>query len=349
VAAADAVSMGEGGTPLLPCARAGEAAGLPRLLLKWEPANPTWSFKDRLAAVAVSWARAAGLPGVVAASSGNAGASVAAYAARAGLPCLLFTTRSFPGTMLRQMQSYGALVLATPTAPDRWTLGRAVAGAWGWLPVSNVADPPVGSHPAGIEGYKTIAFEIAEDLGWEAPDAVVVPVGYGDAIWGIWRGFRELQALGLVGRLPRMIAAETYGSLQRALAAGAESPVDTGGAGSIASSAAVPRSTYQALLAVRESGGTAIAVGDDDIRAARRTLATREGLLAELSSALPYAAAARLAAAGRLNAGERVVCLVTSSGLKDVEQGASRDIPLIDPDLPSLRRALKEHFAFDVG
>lgn len=348
VPAVRAISLGEGGTPLLRCARVGAAIGLPGLLVKHESTNPTWSFKDRLASVAVSWAKANGLPGVAASSSGNAGAAVAAYAARAGLPCVIFTTRAFSGAMQRFMRSYGAMVVATPTGPDRWTLNRAIAREWGWLPISNVTNPPVGSHPIGIEGYKTIAYEIAQDLGWEAPDAVVIPAGYGDSMAGIWRGFQELHALKLIPKVPRMIAAESYGSLRRTLETGEEGPVETGGSGSAASSVAVPRGTYQALRAIRASGGAAVPVSDEEARAARRELATQEGLLVELSSALPLAAARALAAAGELRREERVVLLVTSSGVKDLETEApDGELPLVEPDLAHLRAALREHFGYD--
>lgn len=342
------VSMGEGGTPLIACERAGTAVGLPHLALKHESTNPTWSFKDRLAALAVSWAKAVGAPGVAASSSGNAGAAVAAYAARAGLPCIIFTTRAFPGTMQRLMRSYGAMVVATPTGPDRWTLNRAVAREWGWLPVSNITNPPVGSHPVGIEGYKTIAYEIAQDRGWRAPDAMIVPVGYGDAMAGIWRGFNDLHALGLIDHLPRMIAAETFGSLERALATDAPGPVETGGSGSSAFSVAVPRGTYQALRAVRESGGTAVAVSDAEAWQARQDLARTEGVLVELSSALPLAAARKLAARGDLRADDQVVLLVTSSGVKDLEMDATvaDELPLVEPDLPHLRATLRERFGY---
>ncbi len=198
--------------------------------------------------------------------------------------------------------------------------------------------PPVGSHPVGIEGYKTIAYEIAQDLGWEAPDALIVPVGYGDAIAGIWRGFSELRALGLIDHAPRMIAAETYGSLRQALMHDKVSPVETGGSGSIAYSVAVPRGTYQALQAIRASHGTAVQVSDEAAQRARNDLAYTEGLLVELSSALPLAAARSLVDAGELRADERVVLLGTSSGVKDLEVDTPADeLPLIEPDLSRLR------------
>lgn len=347
VAASSAVTLGEGGTPLLECPGLGTAIGLPRLMLKNESANPTWSFKDRLASVGVSWAKSMGRPGVVLSSSGNAGASAAAYAARAGLPCLILTTRSFPAGMRGLMTSYGAMVLATEAPRDRWTLNRAVAKEWGWLPLSNMADPPVGSHPVAAEGLKTIAFEIAQELDWQVPDAIIVPVAYGDGLAGIRRGFEELEDLGLCDRRPRLIAAEAYGSLMQALANGLESPVATGGAGSLAYSAAAPQSTYQALAALRSTGGTAIAVDNDEAIEAQRRAAHTEGLFIELSAALTIAAARKLVAAGELHAHDRVVLLITSGGLKDLGVGRSEfEIPVVAPTLPDLSAALERHFAF---
>ncbi|MFZ0214581.1 MAG: pyridoxal-phosphate dependent enzyme, partial [Candidatus Dormiibacterota bacterium] len=281
---AEAVTMGEGGTPLVPLVRLGETIGLPRLLAKHEFQNPTASFKDRLASVAISWARAVGSPGIAVSSSGNAGAAAAAYAARAGLPCLVFTTREFAGTMQRFMAGYGAMVVAASTAADRWTLNRAVAEEWGWFPVSNVAAPPVGSHPAGVEGCKTIAFEIAQDLGWEVPDAVVLPVAYGDALSGLYRGFKELLQAGLIARIPRLFAAETFPSLSGALATDSPSPVATSGGLSRAMSVATPAGTYQSLRAIRESEGGAVPVSDGETARAHADL-RRSGLLVEFSSA----------------------------------------------------------------
>ncbi len=347
VSFSNAVTLGEGGTPLLECPGIGSAIGLPRLLLKNESANPTWSFKDRLAAVGVSWARVAGRPGIVLSSSGNAGASAAAYAARAGLPCLILTTRSFPAGMRGLMTSYGAMVLATETPQERWTLNRAVAKEWGWLPLSNMADPPVGSHPIASEGHKTIAFEVAQALGWQAPDAVIVPVAYGDALAGIHRGFVELRELGLCDREPKLIAAEAYGSLMQALASGSEAPVATGGSGSLAYSAAAPTSTYQALAALRASGGHAVAVSNEEAVDAQHRLSNAEGLFVELSAALTLAAARKLAAAGLLKPDDRVVLLITSGGLKDLGVGrAEKEIPIVAPTLNDLGAALERHYAF---
>ncbi len=347
VSGASVVSLGEGGTPLTECPNLGGALGLPRLMLKNESFNPTWSYKDRLASVGVSWAKAAGRGGIVLSSSGNAGASAAAYAARAALPSLILTTRAFPAPMRGLMTSYGAMVVATESPRDRWTLNRAVAAEWGWLPLSNMADPPVGSHPVAVDAYKTIAFEIAQSLSWQVPDAVIAPVAYGDGLAGMWRGFRELRELGIIDREPRMIAAEAYGSLEQALSRGLESPVATGGSGSFAFSAGAPQSTYQALAVLRESKGAAVTVSNDELLAAQRQAAAAEGLFVELSSAMTIAAARKLAAGGALQHDERVVLLITSGGLKDMGIGRPEpEIPMVSPTLPDLNDVLDRHFGF---
>ena len=342
-----AVSLGEGATALVRCDAIGADIGLPQLFVKNESQNPTWSFKDRLGTLAVSWARANGRRGIAISSSGNAGATAAAYAARAGLACIVFTTRSFPGPMLRLMRSYGAMVVAAPTGPDRWVLNRAVVEEWGFMPVSNLMNPPIGSHPVAIEGCKTIAYELVEDLGGEAPDVVVIPAAYGDSLSGIFRGFEDLVAAGRLDRLPRLVAVEAYPSLTRALAEDAATPPAVEGAGSLASSVATPQGTFQSLRALRASGGLAVAVSNEETERARTELREREGLLVEFSSALPFAAARKLAAEGHLSGAECVVALITSSGLKDPESMFEVDeLPLAEPTLESLSRVLAEEYEF---
>jgi len=169
------VSLGEGATPLVHLERLGRRLGLPRLYAKDETQNPTWSYKDRLCSTAVTHAVEIGARVITISSTGNHGASTAAYAARAGLPCVIFTLASVPETMKTLMQAYGAAVVACPTSESRWTLMREGVERFGWYPTSGFVAPPVGSNPWGVEGYKTIAYEIAEDLGWAAPDAIVVP------------------------------------------------------------------------------------------------------------------------------------------------------------------------------
>lgn len=343
----DVVTLGEGATALVPCETLGTEIGLPRLLAKNESQNPTWSFKDRLGTLALSWARAHGRRGVAISSSGNAGATAAAYAARAGMPCIVFTTRSFPGPMLRFMRSFGAMVVATPTATDRWVLNRAVTQEWGFMPVSNLMSPPIGSHPVAVEGCKTIAYELLEDLGGEVPDAVIIPAAYGDSTSGIFRGFRDLLEAGAIDRLPRIVAVEAYPSLTRALRGGAETPPPVEGSGSLASSVATPQGTYQSLRALRETGGTAVAVSNEETERARTELREREGLLVEFSSAMPLAAARKLAADGTLSPDDRVVLLITSSGLKDPEEmNHHGEVPDAQPTLESLAGVLREEYGF---
>src|SRR5262245_23966024 len=165
VRSAQPVSLGEGATPLVHLERLGRRLGLSRLFAKDESQNPTWSYKDRLCAVAVTHAVEQGARVITISSTGNHGASTAAYAARAGLPCVIFTLASVPETMKTLMQAYGAAVVACPTSESRWALMRQGIERFGWYPTSGFVVPPVGSNPWALEGDNTIAYEIAEDLG----------------------------------------------------------------------------------------------------------------------------------------------------------------------------------------
>jgi threonine synthase len=318
VAEAEAVSLGEGGSPLLALDRAGRGIGIARLFGKDETRNPTWSFKDRLACMAVSSAKQMGARVIVSSSSGNAGAAAAAYAAKAGCKCVIFTFEGIAGAMLAQMQAYGATVVTTENKADRWTLMEHAVRRCGWFPTSPFFGPVVGSNPYGIEGYKTLAYEIAEALDWQVPDWCVLPVCYGDALVGMWRGFADMMAFGWTDRMPRMVAAEVHGSLGAALAAGGEMPPDVRpNQDSVAVSISATRGTFQALDVVRRSGGAAATIGNDDLRRWQQTLAREEGLYVEVSSAAALAAAEALRRQGRIGAGDTVVALLTASGLKD--------------------------------
>ena len=345
----DAVSLGEGRTPLLSCERLGGALGLPRLMLKMESQNPTGSFKDRMASVGVSWAMVAGRPGIAVSSSGNAGISAAAYSARAGIPCVVFATASTPRIILRTIGALGAMVVTTSTLEGRWLLNREVAEAWGWLPLSNAADPPVGSHPIAVEGHKTLAYEIAEALGWAAPDAVIAPVAYGDALWGMLRGFQEMRDGGVVTAVPRLIAAEAYPTLSATLASDSEAPLRVAGSGSRARSIATNIGTYQALEAIRRSGGTAVHVPEDEAIKAQSALGRDPGTLVELSSAMPVAAAAALARAGVLQQDQVVVLVATATGAREVEETfPGSDPPPAGGSLESLAGVLAREYGFRV-
>lgn len=336
------VSLDEGGTPLVPAHRLGAAIGVERLLVKDETRNPTWSYKDRLAAVAVTKARELAVDTVVVATTGNHGAAAAAYAAAAGLRCVALTLRSVPQTMKVLMQAYGAHVVALERGPDRWHLMEQAVAERGWMPLSGFCDPPVGSNPFGIDGYKTIAYELADQLG-AAPDVVVVPAAYGDGLAGIFRGFADLSALGRIERLPRLVAAEPFGPYEAALAAQVEVSPRVDVTPSVAFSTATPIGTYQGIRAVRDSGGAGSAVpADATILEAQLRLAREEGLYLEAAAALGVPAIAQLVAAGTIEPTATVVLVATSTGLKDIgaTAGVLPDVPVIPPDLGALEAVL---------
>lgn len=318
VAESHGISLGEGGSPLHRLDHAGARIGISNLFGKDETRNPTWSFKDRLACMAVSAARQMGAKVVVSSSTGNAGAAAAAYAAKAGLACVVFTVTGTTGPMLTQMRAYGATVVGCAHKDDRWIFMEHAVRNYGWFPTSPFFGPVVGSNPYGIEGYKTLAYEVAEQMDWSVPDWCVLPVCYGDALVGMWRGFEDMMAFGWTDRMPRMVAAEVYGSLGAALASGGDVLPDVRrNDETLAFSIGATRGTYQALDVVRRSGGAALTVGNEDMMRWQQTMAKSEGLFLEPSSATGLAAIEQLAQTGRISAGESVVALLTASGLKD--------------------------------
>lgn len=319
VAAADAISIGEGLTPLVRLDAIGGELGLACLYGKCEGANPTGSFKDRLASVAISAGKVLfDAPVIASSSTGNAGVAAAAYAAKAGLPCIILTTRGISRPMVTQMAAFGATILTVPDKQARWDLLGEGVSKHGWFATSPFFAPPTGSNPFGIEGYKSLAYEIAEDLGWTAPHWVVVPVCYGDALFGMWRGFRELMELGWTDAMPRFAAAEIYGSIGAAMASGEDrvpemaKPFETG-----ASSISAVQSTYQAVFTLRQSGGVALRIDEGAFVEARDRLARLEGLFVENAAACAIAAAGMLKSAGQIGEHDSVVCLLTADGLKN--------------------------------
>ncbi len=321
-----AVSLGEGLTPMMKAGRIGNRLGVPELLIKDEGRNPTWSYKDRFTSVAVSVARAQGARAVATASSGNAGASLAAYAARAGLHCVVATFAGTAGPMLSQIQKYGATVLPMTAKMDRWALLEEGASRHGWFVTSPYRAPAVGSHAIGIDGYKTIAYEIIEQNGGRAPDWCVMPVCYGDGISGVWAGFEDLLAAGVIDRAPRLVAAESHGSLADALTRDLDLPAEQQVLyDSLAVSIGTPRSTFQALTPLQKSGGLAVRVTNDGLIEMQEALARDEGIFAELAAVTPFVAVKKLVADGIIAQGDQVIALVTASGLKDLDRSAAAD------------------------
>ncbi|WP_049565553.1 threonine synthase [Nonomuraea sp. SBT364] len=302
-----APTLGEGGTPLL------EVCGV---YLKDESRNPTWSHKDRLNRVAVSAALAENAPGVVVASSGNHGAAAAAYAARAGLPAIVIASAESPPAVQSFVRAYGATV-RTVAIEERWPMLRDIVDRLGYHPVSNQTVTHTG-HPYGAEGYKTIAYELFVQLG-RVPAAVFTPTGYGELLYGVWKGFAELVRLGVAPAAPRMFSCEPAagGPNARAVATGAPAAiVELAATDAYAINCSV--SGHRGVRAVRDSGGGALVVTDDELRAAQRDLG-RQGLWQELSGAAGLA--------GYRGLGQEfdgpVVCVGTSSGFKDLGVGSA--------------------------
>ncbi len=348
---AEMVTLHEGNTPLHRVDRIAKELGIRALYIKDESRNPAGSFKDRLCAVAVSLARRFGAQVITTSSTGNAGAAAAAYAARAGLECVIFTMASVPLPMKVSMQSYGARLVATAAAVDRWTLMEACVRQFGWYPTSNYVLPPVGANVYGLEGYKTIAYEIWEGLS-ALPDRVVLPVCYADGLYGVYKGFWELRELGLTEALPRLVAGEVHGPLANALAQGLPTvqPVPAPGP-SVAFSIASPISMHQGLVALRESHGSAVALHDDAALLRWQQRLGREGIYAEPSACMSLAALEKQVQQGEVGADERVVCVVTATGLKDPESSArvTPAVPVVAPDLDELAATLKQVYDFTLA
>ncbi|HLC01903.1 MAG TPA: threonine synthase [Anaerolineales bacterium] len=338
VAPRERVSLGEGNTPLLPAAKLGDRMGLPGLFVKNEGQNPTGSFKDRPMAVGVGMALTLGLDTVAASSTGNAGASLAAYAAAAGMRALVFVTGRTPPAKLAQICMYGArpVVVRGSLSDVFWLVYRA-SQQMGWM---NLTSTFLCAYT--VEGDKTPAYEIYEALG-RAPDWVVVPVSVGPLLVGIFKGFLELKAMGLVTGLPRMVAAQAAacGPIARAFARGEEtvSKWDEGTT-TIAGGIADPLAGYErdgtyALRIVRTSGGFASASTDPEIRKATMDLAATEGIFGEPTGAVSVAALDQIKRHPEYRAGQTLVCMLTGHGLKQVGSFESA-VTMPDPIEPTM-------------
>lgn len=337
-------NLGEGGTALVDAPRLASWAGTDRpVYVKDEGRNPTWSHKDRLNRCTVSAACLVGAPGVVVASSGNHGASAAAFAAAAGLPCIVLASATAPLAMRRFVGAYNAAALAVP-ANRRWALLAEIAATTGYHPVSNMTLAAHTGHPFAPEGYKSVAFEIFEDLRGEVPVAVFVPTGYGELLYGVWKGFLELKQLGLTASLPKMVCCEpaALAPHHRAVAGGHDVvTVDRPDGDTRALSIASPVGGLRGRKAVIDSCGQALALSDAEIADAAGALSS-SGLWVEFSAAAGLAGLRRLAAAGPLPDGP-VVCISTSSGFKDLTVDGP-DLPESDGSLAGARTVIRDRY-----
>ena len=345
----DFISLNEGDTPTVKFDKLSEELGI-NLYAKDESRNPTWSQKDRLNAIVINKGIELGVPGVVYATTGNNGASGAAYAAKAGIPCLILTVKKASQSFKTFMQVYGAAVVAVDTYEERWMLMEKCVREFGWYPATNYVDPIVGSNAWGNEGYKTIAYEIFEQMD-EVPDKVVVPIALGDGLFGIWKGFEELKQLGLIDKIPQMVSIENYGPIHNAIKNNLDYIPAVEAWGSCAASMGANKGAYQSIKAIKESNGEAVLVNSDEpIMQAQKDIALNEGLYCEPASASCLAGVRQLVANGKIKENESVVMILTSTGVKDTVSTAKYlpEVPYITPKIDELSKALKNSYGLSL-
>lgn len=332
-----------GWTPLYPAPRLASLLGLRHVWVKDEGMNPTASLKDRASAVAVVKAREVGAEIITTASTGNAAAAMAGLAASIGLPAVIFVPKTAPPAKIAQHLIYGARVLLVDGTYDMAVeLTLQVAKEFGWYNRST------GYNPYMTEGKKTAALEICEQLGWEAPDRIFVPVGDGCIIGGIHKGLKDLLALGWIDAMPKIMGIQAAGSSalvdawERGLQGWemTQQPADTL-ADSI--SAGLPRDRNKALAAVRETDGAYLRVSDEEILNAIPVIARHTGVFCEPAASAAYAGLVKAVAQGMISPDERVVVLLTGSGLKDIKS-AMRSVPeppIVAPNLEAVKEVMR--------
>lgn len=318
------VSMGEGWTPLIRTGRLGRRIGAENLWVKDEGLNPTGSFKARGLACAISMCAQLGVKKAAIPSAGNAAGAMAAYAAAAGIEAHIFMPRDVPQANFIECKAAGAHVtLVDGLISD---CGRIVAErkqAEGWFDVSTLKEP------YRIEGKKTMGYEVAEQFGWELPDAIFYPAGGGVGLIGMWKAFEEMETLGWIGsKRPKMIAVQAEGCqpVVKAFDSGEDHVEMFPNAATVAAGLRVPKPLGDRLMlkAIRESGGCAIAVSDAEMLDAGADLCADEGMFAAPEGGACVAAARKLIASGFLNASDSIVLYNTGSGLKYLEAYAVR-------------------------
>ncbi len=331
-----------GWTPLYRATELGKSLGVSDLFVKDDSRNPTASLKDRASAVVLARALQKGVKEVTCASTGNAASSLAGLAASCGLSTYIFVPETAPRAKVAQLLAFGATVFSVQGSyDDAFELSMKATAAFGWY------NRNTGYNPYTVEGKKTVALEIAEQLGWRAPDVVVVPVGDGCIISGVWKGFLDLHRMGWIDRLPRLVAAQASGSdaVKRALESdGVIRPVK---AHTVADGISVdlPRVGTMAVRYIKASGGGAVAVDDSEILQAIPRLARAVGVFAEPSGAIVLPALERALQVGLVTPSDTVVLLVTGSGLKNIEAvlSAVGQPVTVKADLEDVREKLARH------
>jgi len=336
------VTLNEGGTNLHKCNNLAKELKLKGLYVKNEGENPTGSFKDRGMTVGVTKALELNAKTVVCASTGNTSASLAAYAAKAGLRCVVFIpSRKIALGKLAQTMIHGAKVVAVRGGFDV-ALEMVVEASkrFGLYLLNSI-------NPFRIEGQKTAAFEVCDQLGWRPPDRIILPVGNAGNISAYWKGLRELHDLGIIGSMPRMTGIQASGAspIAAAIMKGDEAIKPVKKPETIATAIRIgnPVSWKRALKAIRESKGTAEIATDREIMSAQRLLARKEGIFVEPASAASIAGLRKLIKKGEVDHNESVICVATGHGLKDPETAmkACRKVVEIEPSLGALENELR--------
>lgn len=313
------VSLGEGWTPLQRARSLGKKIGFDELYIKDESQNPTQSFKARGMSAAVSMAKELGAKKLAVPSAGNAAGALAAYAARAGLECFIFMPKDTPRANVVECEQTGAHVtLMDGLITD---CGAEVARrkeAEGWFDVSTLKEP------YRVEGKKTLGYELAEQFNWELPDVIIYPTGGGTGLIGMWKAFAEMEAMGWIGaKRPRMVTVQASGCapIVTAFEAGTRFADEFPNAQTVASGLRVPKAIGDFLIldALRESGGTAISVTDEELIAATREIGATEGVFCAPEGAACLPALRKLIEAGEVKSNERVVLFNTGAGVKYLE------------------------------
>src|SRR5438094_639432 len=313
---ANLVSLGEGFTPLLPAKSLAGELGLKRLWIKDEAQNPTGSFKDRGLSLAISRAKELGVKKAAIPSAGNAGGSLAAYAARAGIEAHVFMPRDTPIANQSEVQQYGArLTLVDGLINDCGRIINERKTAEGWFDVSTFKEP------YRVEGKKTMGYEIAEQLNWRLPDVVIYPTGGGTGLIGMWKAFQEMEELGWIGsKRPRMVSVQTNGCapIVTAFHEGKQSVKPWQNAKTVASGLRVPQAVADFLIlrALRESHGTALSVSDNEMLAEIPRVGKAEGIFFCPEGAACVAALRRLVEKRWIKPEDEVLIFNTASGLK---------------------------------
>jgi threonine synthase len=311
------ITLGEGDTPLLRLKHFGQELGLPTLFLKDEALNPTGSFKARGISVAVSKAKELGISKVVMPSAGNAGGALAAYAARAEMDALIYMPKSSPSANFVESKATGATVeLVDGLINAAGSYSEQKADAEGWFNMSTFKEP------YRVEGKKIMGYEIAESSGCKLPNAIIFPTGGGTGLVGMWKAFRELEALGWLESsiLPRMIAVQAEGCapIVKAVEAGIPNCDFWENAQTIATGICVPKSFADQLIlkCIRESNGTAVSISDQEITYWQQRLAQKEGIFSCPEGAATIAGLEKLKNRGMIHPDETLIVFNTGSGLK---------------------------------